>query len=439
MKVTAIIAEYNPLHNGHIKHIETAKYETGADCIIAVMSGDYVQRGAPAIISKYERAYSALLAGADLVIELPVCYSTGSLEYYSRGAVSLTAKTGIADCISFGSECGDIGRLKEASSVIRSLSSSPSSALRDRLKQGLNYSDALNSLSDIPEQIREVLREPNNLLAASYIAASDHLSFDCEFHTMKRAGSGYHDASEGALSSTAIRRALLSAPLSSLKTKLPIPEAIAASMFEYLEDHTAMSEDIMSLLLFAKIHDIIKNALCGDFDPAAKLTSYLDVSESLANKLINNYLHEHDYASLCSRLKSKDVNYSRISRALLHILLGIRNDHLGEYINDGYHYYIKILGMRRASSELLHTLKKKSVLPLISKNADAEQILKNCYMSNNEDTYISNPFKKQSMYEHARRMFIENTAASDLYNKTACVVSRQSFLSEYEHSPVILP
>ena len=114
MKVTAVIAEYNPLHNGHVRHIETARRETGADHIIAVMSGDYVQRGCPAIISKYERTRSALLAGADLVIELPVQYSCGSLEYFAMGAVSLIQQLGMADCISFGSECGDIELLKEA-------------------------------------------------------------------------------------------------------------------------------------------------------------------------------------------------------------------------------------------------------------------------------------------------------------------------------------
>ena len=104
MKITAVIAEYNPLHNGHVRHLEAIRRETETDFIIAVISGDYVQRGGPAVISKYERTRSVLKSGADLVLELPLYYSTGSLEYFSRGAVSLIGKTGLCDCISFGSE-----------------------------------------------------------------------------------------------------------------------------------------------------------------------------------------------------------------------------------------------------------------------------------------------------------------------------------------------
>ena len=157
MKVTAIIAEYNPLHNGHAMHIRTAREDTKADHIIAVMSGSFVQRGAPALISKYERASSALLAGADLVIELPVCFSTGSLEYFAKGAVSLIAGTGIADCISFGSECGDIGVLKEAARVISDHNGHNDPVIKNRLANGLNYAAALNTSEDIPPRIKEVI------------------------------------------------------------------------------------------------------------------------------------------------------------------------------------------------------------------------------------------------------------------------------------------
>ena len=110
MKIVGLITEYNPFHNGHLYHIEKAKEITGADFVIVVMSGDYVQRGAPAIMPKHLRAEIALEAGVDLLFELPVCYAVGSAEYFAKGAVSLFERLGCIDSICFGSECGDYGQ-----------------------------------------------------------------------------------------------------------------------------------------------------------------------------------------------------------------------------------------------------------------------------------------------------------------------------------------
>src|SRR5690554_4813177 len=117
MKVLGIITEYNPFHKGHKYHIEEAKRITGADYVIAVMSGDFVQRGTPAITSKYDRSLMALYNGVDMVFELPVCYATGSAQYFALGAVSLLNGLGIVDYLCFGSECGDIELLKEAAQL----------------------------------------------------------------------------------------------------------------------------------------------------------------------------------------------------------------------------------------------------------------------------------------------------------------------------------
>ena len=415
MRVTGIISEYNPIHNGHAKHIDTARYETGADFIIAVMSGDFVQRGAPAIISKYERAKYALMAGVDLVVELPLYYSTGSLDYFSKGAVSLINRTGVVSCISFGSECGDIDLLKEAASVIHSPKTEKDREIRKSLSEGHNYSTALYSSPDIPGHIKEVLGTPNNLLAASYISSSKELSFDCAFHTTKRGEAAYHDDSIGALSSTAIRREILCGLHNSLPERMP--KDVYNSLSDHLKKYPAISEDTYSLLLFARIHEIIRTALCEKVNPAGELTSYLDVSDSLAGKIIKEYAHAPSYSGLCRSIKSKDINYARISRALLHIMLGIKKQYMDEYVDDGYAYFIKVLGFKRSASDLMHALKEHSDIPLITKNADAAKL----------------------MDGHALRMFSEGAAASDLYNKTACLSGRQPFRSEYEHTPVIIP
>ena len=444
MSATAVIAEYNPLHNGHVMHLEAAREASGGGHLIAVMSGDYVQRGCPAIISKYERTRSVLLSGADLAIELPVQYSTGSLEYFATGAISLIKKLGIADCISFGSECGDMELLKEAAEYIefcspgsghepdgqlpRDPGRDSAALIRDSLAGGSNYSHAVNSGRDVPDHIAGVLSSPNNLLAAAYIKAARVLSFDCDFHTMKRAGSGYHDTSAGALSSSSLRNELLSvyesdrdalAELNAGSLKTRMPDNVYGSLCNYLEAYPPVSEDDLSLLLF--------HALQAFEDEPEGLTAFLDVSSSLSHKIIREYAHASSYSDLCMKLKSKDLNYARISRALLHILLDIRTEDIREYIGSGRHFYIRPLGFRRSSSGLMRDLKLNSSVPVISKNADAGQVLKEFYKA-----------EYRGECAPALKMFRTSLRASDLYNRTACNKCRQPFISEYERSMIIV-
>ena len=455
MKVTAVIAEYNPIHSGHIMHLESARSDTGADHIIAVMSGDYVQRGCPSIISKYERTRSALMAGADLVLELPLPYSTGSLEYFAKGAVSLVQKTGVADCISFGSECGDISLLKEAASLTGPSRDEHTARLRALLAEGVSYSHAINSIYDLPHDIEKILSTPNNLLAVSYIKAAQDLSFDCEFHTLRRAGSAYHDDSPHAVSSSSIRKDILSTRDINLREDIACRDAdrmadlhcvldgrmsdeIKDSLLNCLREYPALCENDFSLLLFYKLQSI-----CQGHDRAAaagELKSYLDVSSSLAGKIINGYMHAPSFSGLCEKLKSRDLNRSRINRALLHILLDIKKVHVDEYIKGGYNFYIKPLGFKKSASDLLHKIKEEACLPLISKNADASSMLSAYYMSeestcdaeNAAGVSVADPGKT------AIRMFNYGMKAADLYNKTACTLCRRPFISEYEMSPVIL-
>ena len=117
MKIVGLITEYNPFHNGHLYHLQKTKEITGADAVIAVMSGNYVQRGAPAIMPKHIRAEVALEAGVPLVLELPVCYACGSAEYFAEGAISILEKLGCIDAICFGSECGDLNILERIASI----------------------------------------------------------------------------------------------------------------------------------------------------------------------------------------------------------------------------------------------------------------------------------------------------------------------------------
>jgi predicted nucleotidyltransferase len=423
MKVTAIIAEYNPLHKGHAMHIKKAREETCADYIIAVMSGDYVQRGTPAIISKYVRANCALSAGADLVLELPLCYSCGSLDFFSFGAVSLIQKTGITDCISFGSECGDINILKRAADLTSNINGAQENELRDLLSTGISYSNAINTVCKLPDDIAAILNKPNNLLGTAYIRAASSLSFNGIMHTIKRTGDDYHDGTPGALSSTSLRNEMTKTH-GSASVSDRMPEDVHSLVGSYLDSYPVLTEDDLSLILFYRLNSLLGENGYEKEKTIKALTSYLDVTDSLAGKILNKFKHASSFSDLCRELKSRDLNYARISRALLHIILGIDRESVDEYRTDGFNYYIKPLAFKKDSDILMHELKKNARIPLITKNADADRILKN-----------SLPAVE---YTRAIRMFNEGMAASDLYNKTACTKGGRSFISEPERSPAVI-
>lgn len=142
MKTVGIIAEYNPFHNGHAYQIAKARELTGAEYVVIVMSGNFVQRGQPAVMEKSIRAEAALLCGADVVLELPVHYSTASAEYFASGAVALLHRLGVVDALCFGSECGEIGRLSKLADALLTEDEAFKSLLKKRLKEGIPYPQA---------------------------------------------------------------------------------------------------------------------------------------------------------------------------------------------------------------------------------------------------------------------------------------------------------
>ena len=169
MNVTAVIAEYNPFHNGHLYQLRTIR-EQGADYIIIVMSGDFMQRGIPAIVSKYERCRMALSNGADLVFELPVYSALGSAEYFAQGAVSMLDKLGIVDVLHFGSESGDIALLTESAKIIAHETTSYKASLNNYLRQGISFPAARRlskAASDSSAKSSEGIRPANSPFSPS--------------------------------------------------------------------------------------------------------------------------------------------------------------------------------------------------------------------------------------------------------------------------------
>lgn len=253
MKVTGIIAEYNPFHNGHKYHIEKAKELTGADYVIVVMSGNFTQRGIPAFTDKYTRTRMALSCGADLVLELPLYYAAGSAEYFATGAVSLLDRLGVVDSLCFGSECGNIDALMHVASVLYNEPDSYKKLLQDALKSGQNYPaarhnallqylsmqpserDAVNgnaidcdtvacaAITDVTDY-EQILSSPNNILGIEYCKALLKLNSSITPYTIRREGGGYNDDTLSAVNSSAlaIRTALSS------KDNLPTARSLSA-------------------------------------------------------------------------------------------------------------------------------------------------------------------------------------------------------------------
>lgn len=372
MKTIAIIAEFNPFHNGHHYLLHAAKATTGADYCLVVMSGNFVQRGAPAITPQHLRAQMALLNGADLVLELPVCYAVGSAEFFARGAVGLLNRLGVTDWLFFGSECGDINALAAAAAAVSNETAYHQSRLRQGLKQGLSFPAARQKAFDLPP---ELFNSPNNILGIEYCKALYQQHSGIIPLTVRRKGGGYHDVQlssaripedisslndGGHYSSASAIRCHLNAGGSPAELGRHLPDNI----LPLLSGSGLIDEEDFSLLLHYKL-------LCGAADG---FTEYLDVTGELSDKIKKQLYSFTSYRDFIGRLKSRDMTFTRLSRCLTHILLDVRRDDLAAY-REEHVFYARILGFRQDAGPLLHAIKQHASVPLLSKLADAPALL----------------------------------------------------------------
>lgn len=372
MKVAGLITEYNPFHNGHLYHIEEAKRLTGADIIIAVMSGNFVQRGTPALIDKYSRTLMALNCGADIVLELPVCYSTASAEYFALGAVSLLEKLGIVDFLVFGSECGDIEQLTSIAKILTDDNAEYNRLLNSYLCNGLTFPAArMKTIKTVAPYLNDaLLASPNNILGVEYLKALHRLNSNICPVTISRKESGYHETelsksgSATISSATAIRKTLLEKEtLDNLKTHVPEP------VFNILKDQYQKTfpiyEDDCSLLTNYKLMQETKQSLA----------LYNDISSDLASRINNTVTEGLSFSHLTQTIKSRQWTLTRINRALIHILLNLYQNNFETYNISGYTQYARILGLRKSSSYLLREVTSNNSIPVITKLADAQNQL----------------------------------------------------------------
>lgn len=409
--VNGIVAEYNPFHNGHSYQLQDAKKQSGADYTIVVMSGSFVQRGAPALLDKYSRAEMALKNGADLVLELPTLYSVSSAEYFATGAVALLDKLGVVDCLCFGSECGDINKLQPLADILVDEPEEYSALFKQYLKQGLSYPNARTSaLTQYrPEfsDARDLLASSNNILGIEYLKAIRRRDSKLKPVTTARTSSGYHDRMLGIHQSSALalRQVIYdNQDIRSLADQMP------ESAFAILSASLAAGEPLQLNDLSASLHHkLLMEADKGYAD-------YLDVSAELSDRIRRHLYDFTDYRSFCDWLKTKNMTYTRISRALLHILLDIRDSDLRLYERADYISYARVLGFRTEAEELLSAIKKHSSVPFVTKLADAEKIL--------DETGLA--ILKKELHMNA------------IYESAAAIKSGRPMINEYRKPLVIL-
>lgn len=367
MNVTAIISEYNPLHKGHLYHIETARKETGADFVIAIMSGNFVQRGTPSVFDKYTRAEAALRSGVDLVLELPTMYATASAEYFALGGVALANTLGCVTHLSFGSEHGQADKFMEAAKLLLEEPEEMKIPLKEALKEGLSYPAArAHAVKVSHPELSDILETPNNILGVEYCKAILKLKSNLIPHTIKRQGQDYHSETTdtGFASATGIRKLLgneSSENLSALKSQ------IAPAAFDLTKDFLSQSpltEDDFSMLLRYKL--LTENR--------AKLTEYFGVNKELSNRIYKHLNEFESFSSFADQLKTKNITRTAINRALLHILLDIKASDVQEVTKRGCVDYIRVLGFRKEAAGLLKEFSDIPEIPLIT-NLSAAPVL----------------------------------------------------------------
>ena len=406
MKIAGIIAEYNPFHTGHAYHIQKTRELTGADYIVVVLSGDFVQRGAPALCSKHLRTRMALLGGADLVFELPSTHSCESAEFFAQNAVRLLDALGCVDVLSFGSESGSIEPFLKLGSFLSAETPEYRNLLKEYLKRGESFPKARSlTLQELLSDANTgtFLQTPNNILGVEYCKALCRQNSPIQPLTVKREGNGYHDDSlNGEFPSASAIRALwksANCKMSDTAVSSCFPPAISELLSQTFTCPQFLDEEDFSPYLRWLLFSSDK----------APLAAYQDVTPAFVQRLFHTRDSYESWGQYAALLKTRELTYSRICRMLMHCLLQISHVPVLSYA--------RLLGFRRQAAPVLSELKKHSSIPVITKAADAASLLS----------------------DETAAVFSKNVEISNLYEAVWCEKYHTPFVHEYRKPLVILP
>lgn len=369
MNIVGLITEYNPFHNGHLYHIQKAKEITKSDYAIVVMSGNYVQRGEPAFIDKWSRTQMALNNGADVVIELPTYYSSATADLFSFGAIKLLDATGIVSHICFGSETGDMNTLNMIAGILHDEPEEYKEHLKNGLAEGLgfatsrtnalyNYISSNNLSSLTNSQLNNILSSPNNILGIEYVKWLRKLDSDIIPTTIKRSTVSYHskNMNNEIASASGIRNGLrTSADINKIRHTIP------TDVFDMINQKIALKQCPVNFDFYSDILNYIIAT-----KPLKQLEDIQEINEGLENRIYKFSKSKPSISELIDQVSTKRYTKSKISRILLNILLNIKKEDFQYYHNNKGPQYIKVLGFKKSSSNLLTKLKNNCTLPLVT-------------------------------------------------------------------------
>lgn len=354
MKVLGIIAEYNPFHNGHLYHLRESKRSIGADFVVAVMSGNFVQRGEPALINKWERAKVAIENGIDLVIELPVAFACNNSDLFAKGAVEILNGLGCVTHIAFGSEEGKLENLKLIANALVTENDVFKKILKENLEAGSSFAKsrekAVNSATG--SNYSKIIKGSNNILAIEYLKQLALTNSKMVPITIKRKGPGYNDYEPAGdfASATLIRDILKMQGDASTY----VPEATLNSI---KKQESLLYLENFSQVVFSKLLQLPNN----------ELKEIYSVSEGLENRIKNQIRKTDGIQTLIETVISKRYTETRIKRVLIHSLLNMNKHKINTIINNRINY-CRVLGFSKNGAKLLRIIKNEELnnLPMIT-------------------------------------------------------------------------
>lgn len=356
MKLSCVISEFNPFHNGH-KYLIEKEREHGATHIAAVMSGSFVQRGECAVLNKFDRARCALMNGVDLVIELPVVWACSAAPVFARAGISIIKSLGVADSIFFGSECGDVKLIERCANA---LLSDEFEAVFSKYKSDKPYAEAVQSavLEISGKECAGVLSSPNNILAVEYVKEMIAQGGGLQAHTIRRRGVE-HDSGEAAegFASASYIRSKIDSPyeFNGLVPNNTLDILNSAHSCGDIADFTALNN-----IILYRLRTMSQN----------ELSNLPDVSGGLENRINHAVLSSAGVDEVLSAVRCKRYSVPRIKRAFTAAALGINKE-----MQSGFPPYIRVLGINQRGGEILKKIKKTCGIPVITKAAQYKKLL----------------------------------------------------------------
>lgn len=423
MKVAGIIVEYNPFHHGHQYHIRKTRELTNADYIVAVMSGHFMQRGAPAICNKWDRTKMALNGGVDLLIELPLCYSLRSAEYFAQASMRLLNGLGVVDEVVFGSEYGKINILKDIAKLLITDDKYYKKRLSHYLKDGIVFPAARkNALIDqiklkketnywSKHNIFDILNGSNNILGIEYLKAKYKYNLDINLKTIKRIGQDYHSEqiNDNYISATTIRKYVCNNKINKIKDKIP---NYTSEILERLIQQNKIPLDLnnLAVILLDKIRKTTIN----------QLFKIHEINENLAHRIKEASKISGNYEDLMKSLNTRSYTKTRFQRILMGILFEFKKEIIEKHDSKGPSY-IRILGFSKEGEKLLSKINKKAELPIIINpseylnelNLTNENLLKNSLSYDIYATDLYSLLYKNPTHRKAQKDFTKNIIKLD--------------------------